>query len=258
MLGGVDVTQQMTGGTIGANVALRDGTLPTYQAELDEFSQNMAGQFAAQGLSLFTDPSRNVPAGGGTGPVQSGYVGFASDDPGQPDRAGRRGAGASTATSRSPAARPVRPPSPPTANGPSGFTTLITNILNYALGADAQPGVPQPAANTTGLGATGTLNAPFAAPATLADFAAALYRGAGGDQRQRHHPARHRAGGADLACLPVATQSGVNIDQQMALMIQLQNAYGANAKVMSAVQNMFSGFWQRCHDPRRPPKWPRR
>jgi flagellar hook-associated protein 1 FlgK len=31
----------------------------------------------------------------------------------------------------------------------------------------------------------------------------------------------------------------VNIDQQMSLMIQLQNAYGANAKVMSAVQNMF-------------------
>ena len=47
-------------------------------------------------------------------------------------------------------------------------------MLNYTFGADAQPGVPQPAANTTGLGATGTLNAPFAAPQTLGDFAAAL------------------------------------------------------------------------------------
>jgi flagellar hook-associated protein 1 FlgK len=31
----------------------------------------------------------------------------------------------------------------------------------------------------------------------------------------------------------------VNIDQQMSLMIQLQNAYGANAKVIGAVQSVF-------------------
>ena len=33
-------------------------------------------------------------------------------------------------------------------------------------------------------------------------------------------------------------QSGVNIDTEMSTMIQLQNAYGANAKVIAAVQAM--------------------
>jgi flagellar hook-associated protein 1 FlgK len=35
-----------------------------------------------------------------------------------------------------------------------------------------------------------------------------------------------------------ADQSGVNIDQEMALLVQLQTAYGANARVMTAVRDM--------------------
>ncbi len=55
---------------------LRDTTLPTDQAELDEFAYGVSNRFASQGLTLFTDPSGNVPAGGGT-PAQAGYVGYA-------------------------------------------------------------------------------------------------------------------------------------------------------------------------------------
>ena len=76
-LNGTDVTSQLAGGQIGANIALRDTTLPTYQAELDEFSQGLSSRFAAQGLTLFTDTTGAVPAGGGT-PVQAGYVGYAA------------------------------------------------------------------------------------------------------------------------------------------------------------------------------------
>jgi flagellar hook-associated protein 1 FlgK len=60
-LGGVDVTSQMSGGQIGANVTLRDTTLPTAQAALDEFSQGLSDRFAAQGLTLFTSPSGSIP-----------------------------------------------------------------------------------------------------------------------------------------------------------------------------------------------------
>ena len=76
-LGGADVTAQISGGRLGANLTLRDTTMPTYQGELDEFAHGLASRFDAQGLRLFSDPSGNVPAGGGA-PVQSGYVGFAS------------------------------------------------------------------------------------------------------------------------------------------------------------------------------------
>ena len=67
----------MAGGRIGADIALRDTTLPTFQAELDEFAVTLARRFEAQGLRLFSDPDGAVPASGGP-PVQDGYVGFAA------------------------------------------------------------------------------------------------------------------------------------------------------------------------------------
>ena len=40
------------------------------------------------------------------------------------------------------------------------------------------------------------------------------------------------------------TASGVNMDSQMALMITLQNAYGANARIIGLVQSMFAQLLQ--------------
>ena len=37
----------------------------------------------------------------------------------------------------------------------------------------------------------------------------------------------------------MADQSGVNVDQEMAQLVQLQTAYGANARVMTAIRDMF-------------------
>ena len=86
MLGGADVTRQLQGGQIGANITLRDTTLPTDQAELDELSQNMATRFASNGLTLFTDPAGNVPVATPP-PAQNGYVGFPSAIQVNPGRA---------------------------------------------------------------------------------------------------------------------------------------------------------------------------
>ncbi len=239
MLGGVDVTQQLTGGELGANITLRDSTLPTYQAELDEFSQTLASQFSAQGLTLFSDPNGNVPAGGGT-PVQSSYVGFAAEiqvNPAvQADPSLVRDGTAAIAGS--PTGASAFTPNPP--GGPAGFSTLITRVLTYALGADAQSGVPQPAANTTGLGADGSLSAPFAAPATLGDFAAALTGAQAADSASVTSQLGTEQAVQTTLANQLTSQSGVNLDQQMSLMIQLQNAYGANAKVMDVVQNMYA------------------
>jgi flagellar hook-associated protein 1 FlgK len=239
-LGGVDVTQQLAGGQLGANITLRDTTLPTYQAGLDEFSQNLASRFAAQGLTLFTDPNGNVPTTGGGSPVQSGYVGFAAEIQVNPavlttPSLVRDG---TNAIAGSPTGAAAFTPNP--SGGPAGFTTLITSVLTYALGADAQSGVAQPASNTTGLGATGTLTLPYPAPATPADFAAALTGDAAADSASTTSQLGTEQAVQTALNTQLTSQSGVNIDQQMALMIQLQNAYGANAKVISAVQNMFT------------------
>ena len=86
-LGGTDVTSQLRGGQIGANIALRDTTLPTDQAELDEFAQNLAYRFAARGsrCSPIRPPTRPPPVSPGTilpsdphRTQPNGYVGFAA------------------------------------------------------------------------------------------------------------------------------------------------------------------------------------
>lgn len=69
---GTDVTsERILGGRLGALVGLRDETLPTYLAQLDELAHKMATRFAAQGLELFTMPDGSVPP---DNPVD--YAGF--------------------------------------------------------------------------------------------------------------------------------------------------------------------------------------
>ena len=238
-LDGADVTAQLTGGQLGANITLRDTTLPTYQAELDEFSQNLASRFAAQGLTLFSDPTGNVPAGGGT-PVQNGYVGFAGGiqvNPAvQADPSLVRDG--TDAIAGSPTGAAAFTPNPP--GGPAGFSTLINNVLTYALGADAQAGVPQPAPNTTGLGASGTLNAPYAPPSTLGDQASTLVATQAQDSANATSQLATEQAVQTTLNNTLSTGSGVDMDTEMSLMIQLQNAYGVNAKVIAAVQSMWT------------------
>jgi flagellar hook-associated protein 1 FlgK len=238
LLNGNDVTGDLTQGQIGADLTLRDSTLPALQAGLDEFSQNLASQFQAQGLTLFSDPNGNVPQPGA--PVQTNYVGFASEITVNPAVTAtptlvRDGTNAVAGSASGASAFTPNP-----AGGPSGFTTLISRILTYALGADAQAGVAQPASNTTGLGAAGTLSLPYGGQPTLAGTAAAFAgaQAAGSSQATANANAANALSSALQSTL--AQSAGVNVDQQMSNMVSLQNAYAANAKVITAVQSMWS------------------
>jgi len=242
-LGGVDITGQLQGGRLGADIALRDTTIPTFQGELDEFSQSLASRFDAQGLTLFSDPNGTVPASGGI-PTQNGYVGFASEIQVNPAviadvalvRDGTRDIAGSPTGASAFTANP--------AGGPAGFATLINRVLDYALGAQAQSDVTQPAGATAGLGPDGTLSAPYSAPATLTDNATALVSAqaavsaAATGQLSTEQTVQTALNSA------LAAGSGVNMDTEMALMIQLQNAYGVSARVISTVQAMFTQLLQ--------------
>ena len=244
MMGGSDVTNQMAGGQIGADITLRDATLPTAQAELDEFSQGLSSRFAGQGLTLFSDPAGNVPAAGGT-PAQAGYVGYAgiiqvnpavTNDPSLV----RDG---SNAIAGSPTGAAAFTPNPP--GGPAGFTTLISNIVNFTFGTQAQSGVAQPTMNTNGLGATGNLTAPFnAAGDSLSGFATSLVSSqAQTSAATTSNLSTEQALQTSLNA-KVTAVSGVNMDKELSQMLALQNAYGANARVISAVQSMFAQLLQ--------------
>ncbi len=237
LLRGQDVTRQMVGGRIGADLALRDTTLPTFQAELDEFAFTLANRFDAQGLTLFTDATGAVPAGGGS-PTQAGYVGFAASirvsvtvqsNPALLRDGTHTVAGGPTGPS-------AYTPNP--SGGPAGFTTMIRRVLDHAIGTEAQAGVAHAAPAVTGLGPAGGLNAPFAAPLSLADFATAVVAAqseasaAAEDRLATETALRDRLAERHTAI------SGVNLDTEMARMLTLQTAYGATARVLTVVQSL--------------------
>jgi flagellar hook-associated protein 1 FlgK len=238
-LGGADITSQMTGGQIGADITLRDTTLPTDQAELDEFAQGLSSRFAGQGLTLFTDPGGNVPVGGGN-PAQAGYVGYAATIQVNPAVTAdpsmvRDGTNAVASIGFT--------PNP--SGGPAGFTGLITNIVNYTFGTQVQNGVAQPAMNTSGLGASGNLTAPFSAAGdALSDFATSFVSSQAQLSATTTSDLTTEQALQTSLNAKISAISGVNMDTEMSQMLGLQNAYGTNARIIAAAQAMFTQLLQ--------------
>lgn len=231
MLGNTDITANVTGGRLGADLTLRDTTMPQYQAGLDEFAHTLAVRFDQQGLTLFSAASGQVPSGGGT-PAQAGYFGFGATMQVNPAATAtpsvvRDGLQGTTAT----------PPS-----GLGGDTTLIARILTYAFGAERQAGVAQTPPSTTGLGPAGTISLPYAAPTTLAEFSTALVSSMSGDAGDATSELDAATTLQTTLQGQLASASGVSIDQEMSTMVQIQNAYAANGKVIAAVQVMWNSL----------------
>ena len=239
MLNGHDVTGQIQGGRLGANIALRDTTLPTYQAELDEFSQTLASRFDAQGLTLFTDPAGSVPTSAAP-PAQSGYVGFAAAIQVNPVVTANPSLvrdGNQTVTGSASGASAF---TPNPIGGPAGFSALISRLLTFALGPNAQAGVPQPTPTLTGLGPDGSLQAPFAAPRSLSDFASSVVGSQAQDSTAITGRLQTESGVQTSLTSKLSAETGVNMDTEMASVVSLQNAYGMNARIISAAQAMWT------------------
>jgi flagellar hook-associated protein 1 len=247
MLGSVDVTSQLQGGRIGADITLRDTTLPTYQAELDEFAFGLTNRFAAQGLTLFTQPDKTVPVATGV-TTQAGYVGYAGTIQVNPKvtadpRAVRDG---NTAIAGSPTgASPFTPNNPTT--GPAGFTDMITRVLTYTFGSEVQSSIDQPAMATIYTHADGsTLEAPFTAPAksTLSAFATNLVAAQSQASSVITTNLTNEQALQTSLNEKISAISGVDMDTEMAQMIALQTAYSANARIIAAVQTMYNQLLQ--------------
>ncbi len=244
MLGNQDVTRQLTadgtdgGGQLGANLRLRDVTLPSYQGTLDEFAHTLAGRFDAQGLTLFTDAAGTVPAASG-GAAQAGYVGFANTVQVNPAVAAtpalvRDGTSAVAGSAGGASAFTPNP------TGAAGFTGMIARVLDFALGTQAQAGVAQPAPSGSGLGPAGDQSSGFTPPAGLGAFAGALVGAMAQDSAATTTDLGTEQGLQTSLQGKLTAADGVNVDTEMSNMVVLQNAYGANAKVISAVQSMWT------------------
>ncbi len=241
-LNGTDITKQLSGGSLAEQIGLRDTILPRYQAELDLTAATLAYRFNAEGLALFTDrdgtavPDVTQPYAG------SNQVGFAARIMANPAIGNnpallRDGTHAITGSPTGPSAFTPNP-----TGGPASFTTLIDRVRNYALGAEAAAGVPWSGIATGGLGPDGSLASPFIAPAAIADYAARMTSAQVGDRAAASDAKDRAATLRDALQSKFNARSGIDTDQEMANMITLQNAYAANARVISTIQSMWSSL----------------
>lgn len=147
-MGGQDVTGSLTGGQIGANLALRDKVLPSVQAGLDAVASALASGFNGAGLPLFTNAAGAVPA--------AGTVGFA------------QGIQVSSAIR----AAPTMLRDGTAAAGPAGSTTLINKVLGSVLASGGGSVAALASSLTAGIAqsashASSTLDANKAAQSSL-------------------------------------------------------------------------------------------
>jgi flagellar hook-associated protein 1 FlgK len=237
-MGAVDVTARLLGGRLAEAVALRDQTLPRYQAEIDLAAANLAARLDSQGLALFTDAAGAVPDT--TQPYAgSTMLGFAG------------GIRVNAAVTADPAllrdgthavsgsALGAADSSPNPAGGPAAFVQTIDRVLDYAFGTQAQSGVSWAPIATGGLGPDGTLSSPFGAPPTLEGYAGLVTATQTADSASAKAALASAKAMVDGLQTRVTQRSGVDVDTEMAAMVTLQNAYAANARVLSTVQAMW-------------------
>ncbi|MDQ1079540.1 flagellar hook-associated protein FlgK [Pseudoroseomonas cervicalis] len=234
-LNGQAVNGAALGGRLGAGFTLRDETLPIMQAELDQTAATLAERLDEQGLRLFTDSDGSAPPDTGTAAGAAQTVGFAA-------RIKVNDAVAAAPRLLRDGTHAVEGFTPNPAGGPSGFTTLLNNVAKYSFGTEKAAGVPHDSIPTSGLGPGGTLRSAFNAPTRIGDYAASVV----GSQASIIAAADSAAEGATTqrAYLDGLVQKGegVDTDAELAGMVQLQNAYSANARVMSAVQSMWDAL----------------
>jgi flagellar hook-associated protein 1 FlgK len=237
-----DVTGMLSESRAAALIDLRDGTLPRMQAELDMFAHSLATRFQQQGLALFTDATGAVPENVLTpdATVLAGLAGQLTVNPAvlAEPRLIRDGTHDVLAADPEPRGEPFTA-NDPAAGGPEGFDALIGRILDHGFGTTRAPGVAHVAPPQTGLGPLGDLSAGFGFPVALTDFAGTLV--------VQQSTARVAAeSSADVAQSlqetlgqRVAQNSGVDVDAELALMLELQQAYAANAQVLAAADEMW-------------------
>lgn len=223
------------GGRIGEGFTLRDETLPRMQAELDMTAATLAHRLEEQGLRLFTEPGGGAPpdpTAAGAGPAIAGFAGRMAVNP---------------AIAANPALlRDGTPDSggfpPNLAGGPSGYTALLNRVGDYAFGLESAAGMPHAAIAGNNLGPGGTLATGTGGAQRIGDYAAAtLGRQSAEADAASAAAAQSGAVRAQFDAM-VQAREGVDVDAEMAAMVQLQNAYAANARVMSVVQSMWDAL----------------
>jgi flagellar hook-associated protein 1 FlgK len=226
-VGGRELPGMDPGGRMGERLELRDKTLVRMQSEVDLVAAALATRFEQQGIRLFTGSN---PAVAPATPTIPAAIGFAAQIRVNP------------AVTSNPALMRDGTPAMANTSGVDGFKDVLNNVLTYAFGAKRDAATDHPALPGTGLGPSGQLASRFSPPRTIVEYAAAVSGAhtaeAAAAEQQADEMKTYRTHITSL----VQRREGVDVDAEMAGMVQLQNAYAANARVMAAVQSMWDAL----------------
>jgi flagellar hook-associated protein 1 FlgK len=263
-----DVTFHLSGGRIGALLELRDQTIPREQAELDEFAQKLARRFDQQGLRLFSDAAGNVPDESApmdpripVDPVTlthpATYAGFASriqvfaavetypslTRDGTHPLGGTPSAPGLTPNPSIPAVGQA-PFTPNPVDGPEGFTALAQRIITYTLGREVSTGVLHDTEFAPGsLGPGGQLSSALPVKATLFEYASALVSSQSLEVSRSTSQRDQAQGIRDAFETRLQSESGVDMDSEMMMMIKLQQSYSATAQLITITRQMYQDLF---------------
>lgn len=213
-IGDTDVTNELVGGKIGAYVQLRDQTIPRFQAQLDEFAFRLSEAFDSNGLRLFDDGTGNVP-------TTATRIGFSKT------------ISLESNVSLTPALVQSGWDGTTAPTVPPGDATRINAVLANVFDSN---GIPF---SDTGLGPDGTITTDLPSQASLAQFTREIVAYQSNERANLTNLLRGETTYRDSLSNKIADQSGVNLDQEVSLLIQLQQTYGANARVITTTNQMF-------------------
>lgn len=224
-LGGNDVTNELIGGRIGGYVQLRDQTIPRFQAQLDEFAYRMTTTFNAQGLRLFSNNAAGAMPD--TTQTLTGRVSYSKSitvpDPlkNNPTLVQQGWANATPATIPTASTRPV------------GDNTLVTTLLTNVFDTNTVT------FGATNLGPNSNISTLLPPSASLAQFTREIVAYQSNERANLTTLLKGETTYRDSLSNKINDQSGVNLDTEVSLLIQLQQTYGANARVITATNRMF-------------------
>lgn len=216
---GQDITSSLTGGSLGANIDLRDNVYPTMQAQMDSFSYTLANRFNAAGMTLFTDGSGKMPSSDTSKGTPDGIVGLSDTLEVNPSYV-----------------------SDPSQLSSGGSTTLAQAALTTALGSTDAAVSGDLAAPSTSLGPSGNLSTGYSGTQSLSSLATTLTSAQASVAADASDDLSSATTVQTTLSTKVSNVSGVNVDNEMSNIIALQNAYTANAKVITAVKAMFTAL----------------
>jgi flagellar hook-associated protein 1 FlgK len=218
----IDITKTQIGGTLGALLELRDNEFPQYMAQLDELAHKTMMRFDAQGLRLFTNPTGVVPIND-----PAVYTGIA-------------------ATIRVNQLVIYNPSliqlGTPAGVVNAGSAEVILRIIDYTFGRNSDAaGTPNVPFNTQDVGYNRSVDYYILndTALTLEEFSRSMM-----DHQAEDLTVSKDSNEAETQYLKEVEQrylddAGVNTDEEMIQMIELQKAYSASAKMIGTINELF-------------------